>query len=119
MTDTPDSPNQTTTTDTTNEDIRILLADLWQRHLPTLHERLDLLDRTAKEAASGKLPESSRQEAQSVAHKLAGNLGMFGYTEAGDIASQMEQILKAPSAQTLTELTPLAHSLRQQLSPNL
>jgi HPt (histidine-containing phosphotransfer) domain-containing protein len=106
-------------TDTSNEDIRILLADLWQRHLPTLHERLNLLDRTAKEAASGNLPEPIRAEAQSIAHKLAGNLGMFGYSEAGDIASQMEQILKAPTRQTLPELAPLAHSLREELSPNL
>jgi HPt (histidine-containing phosphotransfer) domain-containing protein len=111
--------DKTDTTDTANEDIRILLADLWRRHLPALHERLDILDRTAKEAASGSLPEPTREEAQSIAHKLAGNLGMFGHNEAGDIASQMEQILKAPTAQTLPELSPLAQSLRQQLAPSL
>jgi HPt (histidine-containing phosphotransfer) domain-containing protein len=113
MTDKTDTP------DTASEDISVLLADLWQRHLPTLHERLNLLERTAKEAASGSLPEPTREEAQSIAHKLAGNLGMFGHNEAGDIASQMEQILKAPTAQTLPELAPLAQSLRQQLAPNL
>jgi HPt (histidine-containing phosphotransfer) domain-containing protein len=112
-TDTPDTPN------TTDEEIRSLLADLWQRHLPTLHERLDLLDRTAKEAESGVLSESTREEAQAIAHKLAGNLGMFGHNQAGDIASQMEQILKAPTAQTLLELAPLAQSLRQQLASHL
>ena len=113
MTDKTDTP------DTASEDISVLLADLWQRHLPTLHERLNLLERTAKEATSGSLPEPTREEAQSIAHKLAGNLGMFGHNEAGDIASQMEQILKAPTAQTLPELAPLAQSLRQQLAPNL
>ena len=113
-------PDQTDkTTDTASEDISLLLADLWRRHLPTLHERLDLLDRIANEATSGPLPESLREQAQSVAHKLAGNLGMFGHNEAGDIASEMEQILKAPTAQTLLELAPLAQSLRQQLTPNL
>jgi HPt (histidine-containing phosphotransfer) domain-containing protein len=116
MTEQPDQPE---TPDTASEDIHSLLADLWQRHLPTLHERLDLLDRIAIEAMSGSLPEPTREQAQSVAHKLAGNLGMFGHSEAGDIASQMEQILKAPTAQTLAELAPLAQSLRQQLAPNL
>ena len=111
--------DKTDTPDTANEEIRSLLADLWQRHLPALRERLDLLDRTAKEAASGPLPESTREEAQSIAHKLAGNLGMFGHNQAGDIASQIEQILKAPTPQTLPELSPLAQSLRQQLAPNL
>jgi HPt (histidine-containing phosphotransfer) domain-containing protein len=125
MTDKTDQTNKTNTSDqadTTNaatDDIRALLADLWQRHLPTLHERLNILERTAKEAAFGTLPEPTREEAQSIAHKLAGNLGMFGHTKAGDIASQMEQILKAPTAQTLSKLSPLAQSLRQQLAPNL
>jgi HPt (histidine-containing phosphotransfer) domain-containing protein len=113
-----ENTDQTNMTDAA-EDIRTLLADLWQRHLPALHERLDLLDRTAKEAASGSLPEPTCEEARSVAHKLAGNLGMFGYTEAGDIASQMEQILKAPTPQTLANLAPLANLLRQTLAPNL
>jgi hypothetical protein len=31
----------------------------------------------------------------------------------------MEQILKAPTAQTLLELAPLAQSLRQQLTSHL
>ena len=106
-------------TDAAPEDIRTLLADLWQRHLPALHERLNLLERTAKQAESGSLPEPTREEARSIAHKLAGNLGMFGHNEAGDIASQMEQILKAPTAQTLPELAPLAQSLRQTLALNL
>jgi HPt (histidine-containing phosphotransfer) domain-containing protein len=113
-----ENTDQTNMTDAA-EDIRALLADLWQRHLPALHERLNILDRTANEADSGSLPESTREEAQSIAHKLAGNLGMFGHNEAGDIASQMEQILKAPTPQTLPELAQLAQSLRQQLAPNL
>ena len=113
MTDKTDTP------DTAADDIHALLADLWQRHLPTLHERLNILDRIAKQAASGSLPEPAREEAQSVAHKLAGNLGMFGHNEAGDIASQMEQLLKAPTTETLHELAHLAHSLREQLAPNL
>ncbi len=64
-------------------EIDSLLADLWQRHLPSLRERLDLLTRTAAQAATGTLDEAARAEAQSVAHKLSGNLGMFGHHKAG------------------------------------
>ena len=64
--------------------IEALLAELWQRHLPALRERLDLLDRTAAEASSGSLAEASRVEAHSIAHKLAGNLGMFGHRQGTD-----------------------------------
>jgi HPt (histidine-containing phosphotransfer) domain-containing protein len=99
--------------------IEALLAELWQRHLPALRERLDLLDRTAAEASSGSLAEASRVEAHSIAHKLAGNLGMFGYQEATDIASAMEQILKAPTPETLATLSSLAHDLRSTLASAL
>jgi HPt (histidine-containing phosphotransfer) domain-containing protein len=119
MAEQPDKSDQPETLDTASEDVHALLAELWQRHLPTLHERLNLLDRIASEATSGSLPEPIREQAQSLAHKLAGNLGMFGHNEAGDIASQMEQILKAPTPQPLLDLAPLAQSLRQQLTPNL
>jgi HPt (histidine-containing phosphotransfer) domain-containing protein len=102
-----------------DEKIEALLADLWQRHLPTLRERLDLLDRAAAEASSGTLEEASRLEAHSVAHKLAGNLGMFGHQQATEIASSMEQILKTPTPETLTNLTSLATELRQNLTASL
>ncbi len=58
-----------------------LLADLWQKNLPTLRERLDLLDRIASTAASGTLAEATRLEALTIAHKLSGSLGMFGYQQ--------------------------------------
>jgi HPt (histidine-containing phosphotransfer) domain-containing protein len=102
-----------------DEKIEALLADLWQRHLPTLHERLDLLDRIAAEASSGTLPEASRLEALSVAHKLAGNLGMFGHQQGTEIAAAMEQILKAPTPDTLSKLSGLAKDLRKTLAAAL
>jgi HPt (histidine-containing phosphotransfer) domain-containing protein len=100
-------------------EIGTLLADLWQRHLPSMHQRLDLLDRTALSAATGSLNEAERADAQSVAHKLAGNLGMFGYGDAGLVASEIEQILKMPTPQTLGHLASLARRLRQTLGPHL
>jgi HPt (histidine-containing phosphotransfer) domain-containing protein len=104
--------------DSTGE-IDALLADLWQRHLPTLRERLNLLDRTAIEAATGTLNETARAEGQSVAHKLSGNLGMFGHQNAGDIASQIEHILKAPTPETLLQLAGLTRNLHEILAASL
>ena len=46
-----------------NDPIDNVLASLWEKNLPTLRERLDLLDRTASLAASGTLPEAPRLEA--------------------------------------------------------
>ncbi len=99
--------------------IEALLVELWQRHLPTLRERLDLLDRAGAAAASGTLPETQCAEALSIAHKLSGNLGMFGYTEGSQIASEIEQILKAPTPETLPRLAGLTTQLRQSLAAGL
>ncbi len=101
------------------KEIDSLLADLWQRHLPTLRERLDLLDRTATEAATDTLDEPTRAEGQSIAHKLSGNLGMFGHNKAGDLASQIEHILKTPTPETLPLLAGLTRTLRETLANHL
>jgi HPt (histidine-containing phosphotransfer) domain-containing protein len=104
---------------TNDDDIKIeaLLAILWQRQLPLLQERLDLLDRAAAEASSGILSEASRNEALTVAHKLAGSLGMFGYHQGTETARTMELILKAPTRDTLPDLACLAKNLRATLRP--
>lgn len=92
-----------------------LIAELWRKGLPSLRDRLDTLDRAAAEAASGALAEATRAEAQSIAHKLAGNLGMFGYPKGSEVASKMEHTLKAPTPETLATLPGLAKQLRQTL----
>ena len=102
-----------------NDQIDNVLATLWEKNLPTLRERLDLLDRTASLAASGALPEEPRLEAYSIAHKLTGSLGMFGYQQGTDIARKIEHILKAPTSAELTTLTNLAKDLRNSLSAGL
>jgi len=101
------------------DQIDTLLASLWQKNLPTLRERLDLLDRTASIAATGTIPEAPRLEAYSIAHKLTGSLGMFGYQQGTEIARKIEQILKAPTPKQLTTLATLAKDLRSSLASGL
>jgi len=100
-------------------EIQALLSDLWQRHLPAMHERLAVLDRTAQSLIAGRLPEPQREEAQSIAHKLAGNLGMFGYQQAGSIASEIEQALKEQTPELLKQVPHLTLKLREVLAPYL
>jgi len=99
--------------------IGTLLANLWERSLPTLHERLDILDRVALEGVSGNLSEASRIEALNIAHKLSGTLGMFGRHQGTKIAREIEQLLSAhmPAA-ALPRLVTLAASLRQAIFPD-
>jgi len=104
---------------TPEAEIQTLLLDIWKRHLPQLLERLNLLERAASLVAASSLSEEQRVEAQNVAHKLAGNLGMFGHEGAGKTASQIEQTLKKPTPQTLAELPSLVAKLQKDLAPHL
>ena len=70
-----------------------LLANLWERNLPMLHDRLATLDRASHGLLNGTLGDGSREEAAATAHKLAGSLGMFGHHDATGIAREIEQML--------------------------
>jgi HPt (histidine-containing phosphotransfer) domain-containing protein len=96
-----------------------ILAQLWQKNLPTIRERLDLLDKFSSAASSGTLDEPTRLEALGIAHKLAGSLGMYGYPQGTEVASKMERILKSPTPETLSTLRTLAHDLRKSLAAGL
>lgn len=90
-----------------------LLAALWQKNLPQLQTRLDLLDHAA---ATRPLPEQLRAEAHSVAHKLAGSLGMFGYMQGTEIARELEVLLDT-SQPDPTRLAQLTRDLRTAVLP--
>lgn len=91
-----------------------LLTSLWERGLPLVRERLDLLDRVAIAAATGDLSEELRVEAVGIAHKFAGSLGMFGYDRGTEIARQIEQMLSGSPAAS-GRLGELVRELRETL----
>jgi HPt (histidine-containing phosphotransfer) domain-containing protein len=102
-----------------NDPIEALLAQLWQKNLPIIRERLDLMDKFGSAAVSGSLEEHNRMEALNIAHKLAGSLGMYGYQQGTEVASKMERILKTPTPETLVTLRALAADLRKSLAAGL
>ena len=86
-----------------------LLVALWHKNRPIMLDRLAVLDR----AAAGPLTPELRAEAISVAHKMAGTLGMFGYPEGTEIAREIELALEAGERDE--EIAPLAAKLRALL----
>jgi HPt (histidine-containing phosphotransfer) domain-containing protein len=112
-------PTKKSSPDQVDDQIADLLAQLWQKNLPTVRERLNLLDKFGTVASSGKLDEPTRMEALNIAHKLAGSLGMYGYQQGTEVASKMERILKSPTPETLLTLRSLAVDLRKSLAAGL
>lgn len=94
-----------------------LIAELWQRHLPALRERLEVLDHIAASSAAGSLSEQQREEGIAISHKLAGSLGMYGYQRGTEIASQLEQLLRSNPLTEPDFVTPLTTDLREAIFP--
>jgi HPt (histidine-containing phosphotransfer) domain-containing protein len=91
-----------------------LLAALWLRNRPLVDERLAHLDFVAAAASQGTLTDDLRETAATVAHKLAGSLGMYGYDHGTTIARQIETMLDHPAPDPAL-LTTLTIELRQSL----
>jgi HPt (histidine-containing phosphotransfer) domain-containing protein len=113
------APTNAQTKIQTNDPIDDLLIQLWQKNLPTIRQRLDLMDKFGSAAVSGSLEEHTRLEALSIAHKLAGSLGMYGYQQGTEVAAKIERILKFPTPEKLVTLGALAAELRKSLASGL
>ena len=72
------------------------LQQIWKKNLPQTRERLALLSRAAAELRTeGSISPELHTEAHATAHKLAGSLGMFGYSSATEHARAVERMLQA------------------------
>ncbi|WP_213806818.1 Hpt domain-containing protein [Granulicella sp. dw_53] len=94
-----------------------LIAELWQRHLPALLQRLDTLDRIAASAAATPLSSEDRNEGLGISHKLAGSLGMYGYHHGTEVAMQLELLFRSDPSVDQDRLGPLTKELREAIFP--
>jgi HPt (histidine-containing phosphotransfer) domain-containing protein len=74
------------------------LDGLWARFLPTIEERVGLLESAAAACAANRLSVEQQQAAFAAAHKLAGVLGTFGLTEGTALARELERMYSSPNA---------------------
>ena len=109
----PDNLNQPDRPDQPKVELSAALAAIWQRSQPQMLERLALLERVA---ATEPMPETLRQEAAAIAHKLAGTLGMFGFAQGTELARELEQHLELPQTNHAT-LASLTDRLREAVFP--
>lgn len=103
-------PTHRTIADTTAAAIRAI----WERNLPVIEERIKRLEATAAAVEAASLDKATRLEANEIAHKLAGSLGMFGFPEGTEIARRLERMLvkESFSADESAEIKELVGRLR-------
>ena len=86
------------TMESAEEKTRRRIAEIWERSLPEVEARLEVLTRAAHAAATGGLGGEQAEEARGLAHKLAGSLGMFGFMEGTRVAREIEVLLGGGTA---------------------
>lgn len=72
----------------------IALNKAWEKYRDKSKKQLAILEKTLQIWKAGKLDANQLQAAQLNAHKLAGNLGVFGFEEESRLASELEQLLE-------------------------
>jgi DNA-binding response OmpR family regulator/HPt (histidine-containing phosphotransfer) domain-containing protein len=84
-----------------------------ERFRASLEQRLRLLEGAVQAVEAGTFSPQQRQVASTEAHKLAGGLGLFGYTQASEVAEAIEQLLQLnqPSPLLAQHLEDLKQSL--------
>ena len=111
---------------TPNEEVRIpsrtsitaAVAEAWEKHRDTMYERLTVLDATVAALDVGHLSEELQQAGRAQAHKLAGSLGCFGFSDGSKFARQLEHLLQRDGPlepSQFSQCSTLLKSLHQSL----
>ena len=90
----------------------------WERFRGTILQRVDAVEEAAVAVLDGGLDEARRRHAEREAHKLAGSVGTFGFSQASRLAREVEILLQGsqPLGQAeALKLTDLAVALRREL----
>ncbi len=96
------------------------MEELWERFRPTIKSRVETVGRAATALREGTLDEALREAAVRDAHKLAGAVGTFGFSEASKLARTLEVGLQQPMTDELRQsLADTAQQLYGLLMPEL
>ena len=71
------------------------LAEIWEHCQGTITEQIAVLEQAAMALMEGTLDDELRRQAGREAHKLAGSVGTFGFTEGSRLAREIEHLLQA------------------------
>lgn len=97
----------------TDEDAAVArqVASIWERMRPKALERLAEVRAALEMLSSGSVVEEQRASAESMAHKLAGALGTYGFPRGSEVARQAEFALADPASLDAGSLRDLLASL--------
>jgi len=95
------------------QEFKALLARLWEETKEVTLGRITVIEDASTALVRGSLTPDLRVRAASEAHKLAGSLGTFGFSEGFQLSRTIEQMLKAEADLDRDRGSQLAQLLRQ------
>ena len=95
-----------------------LIREVWEAESDGVLAGVEVLDQAVAAAVAGVLDEELRLTAKREAHKLAGSVGTFGFSEASERARELEQALESaaePAADESARMADLVRAIRAEL----
>jgi HPt (histidine-containing phosphotransfer) domain-containing protein len=95
------------------------LDQLWKQYLPTMEERVAILEKAGRSLIEGELSDNERVDANNAAHKLAGVLGTFGLTKGTVLARKAEILYSGDNGtdpEEAVELVQIAAQLKAMIA---
>lgn len=103
----------------TKAEMKTAIAHAWEAHQGTMEERLSVLEATAAAINVGQLSADLQHAGRSHAHKLAGSLGCYGFSEGSRIARELEHLLELDTPfdnEQAARVSTLVQNLRHNLA---
>lgn len=80
--------------ETEAEQLRALVAELWEQFKGDNLERVGVLERAARDLEAGRLTREACLEAAQTSHKLGGAVGSFGFLQSSLAAKELETLFR-------------------------
>ncbi|HYW08282.1 MAG TPA: response regulator, partial [Longimicrobium sp.] len=103
----------------TRERLAASISMLWEKFRGVAMDRVQVLEDAVLTLLDGDLPADSRRAAEREAHKLAGAVGTFGFTDASRLAREAEVMLAGTrplEGWQVLQLSEIAVALRRDLA---
>jgi len=91
----------------------------WEKYQHKSNQQLAVLESSLKALREGNFTQDDCQTAKSIAHSLAGNLGIFGFEQGSQLAKKLEQLLQRDLIQETAQVfqfETILDALRQEIS---
>lgn len=111
----PDPGSDSASPKPTSARLEGVMQQATQRFRAALEQRLGVLDLAIQALEHDRLSPQQRQLAQAEVHKLAGGLGLFGYTQAAAAAEALEELLSGTQPPSLPQLSQHLSDLKRSL----